>query len=172
MVHQDQVLTNFSKPEKNGELWWANLVVLSSRLGRPEEWWVVLGMFARGSCLHEISSANFTKTCLQEGCCCSFQSVQPTVMSLQGQNDTGTITLTVLVFCMIRILSGGCCIQLITRTSGPQACPSLTSLHTTVSPLCFLSTRKRSTKSGETYICNILEIHMQTPFPRACCSKP
>lgn len=135
MVHQDQVLTNFSEPEENGELWWANLMVLSGNLGRQEEWWVVLGMFARGPRLHEISSANFTKTCLQQECCCSFQSVQPTVMSLQGQNDTGTITLTVLVFCMIRILSGGCRMQLIARTSGPQACPSLTTLHTSLNSL-------------------------------------
>lgn len=65
---------------------------------------------------------------LQQEPCCSFQSVQPTVMSLQGQNNTGTITLTVLVFCMSRTLSGGCCIELTARTAGPQAYPSLTSL--------------------------------------------
>lgn len=130
MVHQNQVITNFSKPEGNGVVWWASLVFLSGRLERLEEWWVVLGRFARGPRVHEtqISPANLTKTCLQQERCCSFQSVQPTVVSLQGQNDSGTITLTVLVFHMIRMLSGGCCTQLIARTPGPQACPSLTSL--------------------------------------------
>lgn len=165
MIHQDQVITNFSKPEGNGELWWASLVVLGGRLGRQQEWWVVLGVFARGPHLHEISPANFAETCLQQEHYCSFQSVQPTVMSLQGQNDTGTISLTVLLFCMIRIWCGGCCIKLIARTPGPQPCPSLTSLAHHC-PAFFLR-GKVLQKVVKLVICKILEIHMQGPFPRA-----
>ena len=153
MIHQGQVLTKFSKLEGNGWPWWDISVVMRGRLGCLEEWWVP------GVCWVCLPAGHvFTRhrLPLQRPVCNRSFATAFNQCSLQWCISRGKMTLGKLLLQYSLSMRSAYCLVVtaynwLPGLLDPRLVLQSLACHTAFSLLCFLSTRKSSTKSCETW---------------------